>query len=47
MIFHASPEDALVNEAVRVREQTRVVRVRLTDGCFQFRSLTEAAAARL
>jgi hydrogenase maturation protein HypF len=39
--------DALVDQAVRVRERTRVVRVGLTGGCFQNRILTEAAVARL
>jgi hydrogenase maturation protein HypF len=46
-IFHASLVDALVDQAVRVREETRVVRVGLTGGCFQNRILTEGAAARL
>ena len=46
-IFHASLVDALVDQAVRVREGSRVVRVGLTGGCFQNRILTEAAVTRL
>ncbi|MGD2063394.1 MAG: carbamoyltransferase HypF [Nitrospirota bacterium] len=46
-IFHASLVDALVDQAVRVRKETRVARVGLTGGCFQNRILTEGAVARL
>ncbi|MFN3545682.1 MAG: carbamoyltransferase HypF [Thiobacillus sp.] len=45
--FHASLAQALVDQALRLREQTGIASVGLTGGVFQNRVLAEAAIARL
>jgi hydrogenase maturation protein HypF len=45
--FHASLAQALCDQALAVREQTRVARVGLSGGVFQNRFLTEQVQARL
>jgi hydrogenase maturation protein HypF len=46
-IFHASLAQALVDQAVRLRDGTGIAAVGLTGGVFQNRLLCEAAVARL
>jgi hydrogenase maturation protein HypF len=46
-MFHASLAQALCEQALAVREQTRVARVGLSGGVFQNRTLTEQVQARL
>ncbi|MFP5410645.1 MAG: carbamoyltransferase HypF, partial [Gammaproteobacteria bacterium] len=45
--FHASLAQALVDQAVRLRDETGIATVGLTGGVFQNRVLAEAAIARL
>ena len=46
-IFHESMAEALLQQAVRIREKRAVRRVGLCGGVFQNRRLTEACAERL
>lgn len=46
-IFHSSLAQALVDQAVAIREQNHVERVGLSGGVFQNRILTEQAQAKL